>query len=93
MIPEIGSIRANRLLAHFGNARNVLEGSIKELDFFDGIGKGLANKIKNVINFIYLQAFIISRQWYHIAMPGESQCRWICIAFHVNYQFRTCPWI
>jgi len=45
MIPEIGSIRANNLLTHFGSAAAVLESNINELQSVEDIGPGLAKKI------------------------------------------------
>jgi DNA processing protein len=52
MIPGIGSIHANRLLAHFGSAENIFKSSIKELESFDGIRKNLAREITSAARYI-----------------------------------------
>jgi DNA processing protein len=48
MIPEIGPVRANRLLRHFGTAKKIFESTIDEIATIEDIGKILAKKILDI---------------------------------------------
>lgn len=45
MLPGVGALRLESLLARFGKASAILEASIDELESVNGIGSGLAEKI------------------------------------------------
>jgi ERCC4-related helicase len=47
--PGVGPASAKSLLAHFGSVKNIVNATEKELIEVDGIGKTLANRIKNIL--------------------------------------------
>ncbi|MFA7186296.1 MAG: DNA-processing protein DprA, partial [Victivallales bacterium] len=55
MLPGIGALRLESLLARFEKASAVLEASIDELESVNGIGSGLAEKIADWKNIVALE--------------------------------------
>jgi len=49
-LPNVGKIRAKRLLEYFGNIKNIVNASESELKNVEGINKKIALKIINMIN-------------------------------------------
>jgi len=49
-LTELGPIRFNRLLGHFGSAKNAQAAPLEELKSIEGISENLARKIKNIQN-------------------------------------------
>jgi ERCC4-type nuclease len=49
-LPGVGPERAERLLARFGSVEAAISASSRELQFVDGIGKNIADKIKWVVS-------------------------------------------
>jgi DNA processing protein len=52
LIPEIGPVRANRLIAQFGSAGSALNAGVRELGTVDGISRDLAGKIAGALRTI-----------------------------------------
>lgn len=52
-LPDISMVRARALLEHFKSPEKVFHASVKELQEVKGIGKKIAEKIKNVIEKEY----------------------------------------
>lgn len=52
-LPDVSVVRAKALLKHFKSPRNIFDASEKELTGVKGIGKGIAKKIKKVIEKDY----------------------------------------
>jgi ERCC4-related helicase len=52
-LPNVSSVIAKRLLSHFGSVEKVINASEKELQDVEGIGKGKAERIKEIISSEY----------------------------------------
>ena len=52
-LPDVSMVRARALLEHFKSPEKVFQASVKELQEVKGIGKKIAEKIKNVIEKEY----------------------------------------
>jgi len=52
-LPDVSRVRSKALLKHFKNPKNIFNASEEELRKVDGIGKGIAEKIKKVIEKDY----------------------------------------
>jgi ERCC4-type nuclease len=52
-LPGVSGILAQRLLAHFGSVKAVLEASEEELQKVKGIGKGIAKSIREAVDSKY----------------------------------------
>jgi ERCC4-type nuclease len=55
-LPNVSSVIAKRLLSHFGSVEKVINASEKELQDVEGIGKGKAERIKEIISSEYGEA-------------------------------------
>jgi len=55
LIPEIGSIRANRLLSYFGSASKIFQSTVEELQSIEGLTKPICEKIIRAHNIFDLE--------------------------------------
>ena len=53
--PNVSAVLAKRLLDHFGNIKDIVNASDKELQKVEGIGKNIASDIIRVLNSDYLE--------------------------------------
>jgi Fanconi anemia group M protein len=54
-LPNVSSVIAKRLLAHFGSIKGIINASEKELTEVKGVGKHIATDIINILNADYLE--------------------------------------
>jgi Fanconi anemia group M protein len=54
-LPNVSAVLAKRLLQHFGNIREVICASEKDLCEVQGIGKNIASEIVKIVNIEYLE--------------------------------------
>ena len=52
-LPQVGPVTARKLLEEFGSVEGVIKASLKDLQKVEGIGKKIAQNIREIVESVY----------------------------------------